>query len=106
MFETLQMSGCDPGRDPGTAAHLPSEGPQMRKIISSVAITTALVAGGVALAGAANADPVCGGAVVLGNGGGRCESTPDSDGSFVRCDTVYVLGFGGTYCYRVYPPAA
>jgi hypothetical protein len=78
----------------------------MRKIISSVAITTALVAGGVALAGPANADPVCGGAVVLGNGGGRCESTPDSDGSFVRCDTVYVLGFGGTNCYRVYPPAA
>ena len=22
----------------------------------------------------------------------------------MRCDTVYVLGFGGTNCYRVYPP--
>jgi len=76
----------------------------MRKIIGSVAIKTAVLAGGVALAGPANADPFCCGAVALGNGG-RCESAPDPDGSFVRCDTVYVLGFGGTNCYRVYPPA-
>jgi hypothetical protein len=77
----------------------------MKKFISTVAITSALLGCGVALAGPAGADPGCGGAVVLGNGGGRCESAPDPDGSFVRCDTVYVLGFGGTNCYRVYPPA-
>ena len=76
----------------------------MRKLISAVMITGALVAGGIGLAGPASADGFCGGAVVLGNGGGRCDHDQEPDGSFMRCDTVYVLGFGGTNCYRVYPP--
>jgi hypothetical protein len=76
----------------------------MRNLVSAVTITSALVAGGIGLAAPASADGPCGGAVVLGNGGGRCDYDPASDGSFMRCDTVYVLGFGGTNCYRVYPP--
>ena len=76
----------------------------MRKLISAVAIAGALAAGGIGLAGPASADAPCGGAVVLGNGGGRCDYDQGMDGSFMRCDTVYVLGFGGTNCYRVYPP--
>lgn len=76
----------------------------MKKLVSAVTLTGALVAGGIGLAGPASAGGPCGGAVVLGNGGGRCDYDQGSDGSFMRCDTVYVLGFGGTNCYRVYPP--
>ena len=76
----------------------------MRRLVSAVTITGALVAGGIGLAAPASADGPCGGAIVLGNGGGRCDYDHDADGSFMRCDTVYVLGFGGTNCYRVYPP--
>jgi hypothetical protein len=36
---------------------------------------------------------------------GRCDSPSAPDGSFTRCDTVYVLGFGGTNCCRVDPTA-
>ncbi|EHM22824.1 hypothetical protein MBOL_01890 [Mycobacteroides abscessus subsp. bolletii BD] len=54
------------------------------------------------MAGPASAAP-CGKVVVWGNGGGVCESDYAPDGSFTRCDTVYVLGIGGTNCYRVYP---
>ncbi|BBY99304.1 hypothetical protein MFAL_27710 [Mycolicibacterium fallax] len=40
--------------------------------------------------------------VIMGHGGGRCDHPSDQpDGSFVRCDTTYVFGFGGTNCYRV-----
>ncbi|MUM15467.1 hypothetical protein FZI91_17890 [Mycobacterium sp. CBMA271] len=76
----------------------------MRKLLATLGIAVALTAGGVALAGPAAAAP-CGKVVVWGNGGGVCESDFGSDGSFTRCDTVYVLGIGGTNCYRVYPPA-
>jgi len=74
-----------------------------KKLIGAAAITGAIVGGAIAIAAPASAD--CGGAIVLGNGGGRCDSPPGPDGSFIRCDTVRVLGFGGTNCYRVYPPA-
>jgi hypothetical protein len=47
----------------------------MRKLTSAVAITGALAAGGIGLAGPASADAPCGGAVVLGNGGGRAVTT-------------------------------
>ncbi len=77
---------------------------KMRKLITAMAIGGALAAGGIVVAGPASADGPCGGAVVLGNGGGRCDYDQRRDGSFTRCDTVYVLGFGGTNCYLVYPP--
>ena len=77
---------------------------KMRKLITAMAIGGALAAGGIVVAGPASADGLCGGAVVLGNGGGRCDYDQRPDGSFTRCDTVFVLGFGGTNCYRVSPP--
>jgi hypothetical protein len=76
----------------------------MRKLISALGISAALAAAGIAVAEPASAMGPCGGAVVLGNGGGRCDYDQRPDGSFTRCDTVYVLGFGGTNCYLVSPP--
>ncbi|MEU9806810.1 hypothetical protein [Mycobacterium sp. NPDC050853] len=76
----------------------------MRKLLATLGIAAALAAGSITLAGPAAAAP-CGNVVVWGNGGGVCESDFAPDGSFNRCDTVYVLGIGGTNCYRVYPPA-
>lgn len=75
------------------------------KLVSAATIAGVLVAGGIGLAAPASADVPCGAAVVLGNGGGRCDYDHAADGSFTRCDTVYVLGIGGTNCYRVYPPS-
>jgi hypothetical protein len=77
---------------------------KVRKLITAMAIGGALAAGGIVVAGPASADGPCGGAVVFGNGGGRCDYDQRPDGSFTRCDTVYVLGFGGTNCYLVSPP--
>ena len=77
----------------------------MTKCISALVIAGAIFGCGIGLAGPASAGAVCGGAVVLGNGGGRCDSPAGPDGGFTRCDTVYVLGFGGTNCYPVYPLA-
>lgn len=52
----------------------------------------------------ASAQPCSGpNTVIAGHGGGRCDHPPDADGSFIRCDTVYVFGVGGTNCYRVPP---
>src|SRR6476619_6648188 len=39
-----------------------------------------------------------------GGGGGYCDSDYTPDGSYTHCETVYVMGFGGTNCYRVFPP--
>ena len=47
----------------------------------------------------------CGGAVVFGNGGSQCDGPVQSDGSFQRCVSVYVLGFGGWNCFPVFPGA-
>ena len=51
----------------------------------------------------ASANP-CGGAVVSGSGGSQCDGPMAADGSFERCTSVYVLGFGGWNCFRVFPP--
>ena len=45
----------------------------------------------------------CGGAVIWGNGGSQCDGPVAPDGSFQRCVSVYVLGFGGWNCFTVYP---
>ena len=73
--------------------------------VLGIGATVGLIAWGLtgfATAGPASAQP-CGSAVIWGNGGGRCDSAPAPDGSFTRCDTVYVLGIGGTNCYQVPP---
>ncbi len=70
--------------------------------IGTVAVLLPLGSAALVAAGPAAAQP-CGSAVVFGNGGGRCDSPPGPDGSFTRCDTVYVLGIGGTNCYQVPP---
>lgn len=76
----------------------------MLKVFTATAAVAGLVAAGVAFATPASAQPCVGpNGNFAGNGGGRCDYPPDPDGSFVRCDTVYVLGFGGTNCYRVGP---
>lgn len=36
-------------------------------------------------------------------GGGFCDSYPYADGTWDHCEQVYVLGFGGTNCFRVRP---
>ena len=46
----------------------------------------------------------CGGAVVFGNGGSQCDGPVQSDGSFQRCVSVYMLGIGGWNCFMVFPP--
>lgn len=75
-----------------------------RRVLTTVAVATVLVMSGLVAAAPASAQPCVGpNAVVFGNGGGRCDYPPDPDGSFVRCDTVYVFGIGGTNCYRVPP---
>ncbi len=33
-----------------------------------------------------------------------CDYPPQADGSYIHCDAVYVFGFGGRNCYRVFPP--
>lgn len=45
----------------------------------------------------------CGNAVVFGSGGGFCDYPPAPDGTWIHCESVYVLGFGGTNCFRVKP---
>ena len=73
----------------------------MKKLIGALAGST-IIAAGLAFAAPAQAAP-CGGGMALGNGGSQCDSEPYADGSFDRCVSVYVLGFGGWNCYRVYP---
>ncbi|MGE0215859.1 CDGP domain-containing protein [Mycolicibacterium sp.] len=65
----------------------------------------ALLTAGVLTAAPASANQPCVGpnAVIAGHGGGRCDYPPGPDGSFTRCDTVYVFGIGGTNCYQVPP---
>nr|WP_081288693.1 hypothetical protein [Mycolicibacterium conceptionense] len=65
----------------------------------------AVLAGtGIGYAGHANAAPgQCGSAIVGGNGGGFCDYPPRPDGTWYHCESVYVLGFGGTNCFYVRP---
>jgi hypothetical protein len=71
---------------------------------------TCLVGAGVLTAGllvapATQAQP-CGGAMAFGSGGSQCDGAVNPDGSFERCVSVYVMGFGGWNCYMVFPPPA
>lgn len=45
----------------------------------------------------------CGQGFGFGSGGGFCDGPMQPDGTFHHCETVYVLGFGGTNCFFVRP---
>lgn len=78
---------------------------KLKKLGASALAGTFLAAGAIALAGPAAATG-CGGGGAGGFGGGSyCDSDYRPDGSYNHCESVYVLGFGGWNCYRVYPPA-
>lgn len=77
---------------------------KLRKAGTVIAIT-GLTSLALTLAPAASADPgYCSSGGAWGAFGARCSSAPYPDGSYDQCDQVNVLGFGGTNCYRVYPP--
>ena len=83
----------------------------MRHGVTKVAVLgivgAGLVTGGstvaVAYAPTAKAD-FCSSGWVPTTAWSTCDYPLDVDGSHVRCDAVFVFGFGGTNCYRVYPP--
>ena len=39
--------------------------------------------------------------VVFGSGGGWCDGPIQPDGRWLHCESVYVVGFGGTNCFMV-----
>ena len=39
----------------------------------------------------------------FGSGGGFCDGPMQANGMWYHCETVYVLGFGGTNCFYVRP---
>jgi hypothetical protein len=45
----------------------------------------------------------CGQGYAMGSGGGFCDGAPRADGHWYHCETVFVLGFGGTNCFWVHP---
>ena len=45
----------------------------------------------------------CGQGFAFGSGGGFCDYPPRPDGTWYHCETVYVLGLGGTNCFYVRP---
>lgn len=45
----------------------------------------------------------CGQGFAFGSGGGFCDGPAAPDGTWMHCETVYVMGFGGTNCFRVRP---
>lgn len=74
-----------------------------RKVLAALGIAGA-VAGGLAVAAPASAEGCASGNGGWG-GGGYCDGDYWPDGSYEHCVQVYVLGFGGASCNRIYPPA-
>ncbi|AEK08168.1 hypothetical protein SEA_YEET_102 [Mycobacterium phage Yeet] len=80
----------------------------MKQTLKAFIIAGAVAAGftGLGLVTAQPAEAVpgqCGGAIVFGSGGGFCDGPPAPDGTWMHCESVYVMGFGGTNCFRVRP---
>ena len=76
----------------------------MRTLIAS-GLAVLFGAGVLALAAPAQAEGCASGSGGGYGGGGYCDSDYWPDGSYMHCVQVYVLGFGGASCNRVYPPA-
>ena len=73
-------------------------------------LVASLVTGPIVLAGLVGPAPAavaapgqCGQGYAFGSGGGFCDGPPAADGTWLHCESVYVLGFGGTNCFRVRP---
>ena len=76
----------------------------MRTLIAS-GLAVLFGAGVLTLAAPAQAEGCASGSGGGYGGGGYCDSDYWPDGSYMHCVTVYVMGFGGSQCNRVYPPA-
>ncbi len=76
----------------------------MRRLLAAVDAGAVLAGTGIGFAADAEAVPgQCGQGFAFGSGGGFCDGPIGPDGTWLHCETVYVLGFGGTNCYRVRP---
>ena len=75
-----------------------------RKFLALIALGALLAFSYMAAAAPANAVGCSSGGSPWG-GGGYCDTDYWPDGSYMHCVTVYVMGFGGSQCNRVYPPA-
>ncbi|AYD82049.1 membrane protein [Mycobacterium phage Saguaro] len=76
----------------------------MKKLLVAAVGSVMLAWSALVLAPAVQAVPgQCGSAVVFGSGGGFCDGPPAADGTWMHCEHVYVLGFGGYNCFRVRP---
>lgn len=99
-LRTIRMPDLrDPIREP-----LPIRPRRLRRIL--VAASAVIVLTGTAIGFATRADAApgqCGQGYAFGSGGGFCDGPPAPDGTWLHCETVYVLGFGGTNCFRVRP---
>jgi len=74
------------------------------RTLLALGLSAVAAAAAIGLAPGAGAVPgQCGSAIVFGSGGGFCDLPPDPDGTWIHCESVYVLGFGGTNCFRVRP---
>lgn len=76
----------------------------MKKFVAAAGVAAAMGAG-LAFAAPAQAAPgdCVPGVYTPWGGGGFCDGPPFPDGTWMHCETVFVLGFGGTNCFRVRP---
>lgn len=80
---------------------------RVNRFLLSMAAGAVLAASGLAWASHADAMPgQCGQGFAFGSGGGFCDGPVGPDGTWLHCETVLVLGFGGTNCFRVRPVPA
>lgn len=77
----------------------------IKNIVSIAVVSSAIVFSGAAIVTpVANAAPgQCGQGYAMGSGGGFCDGPPRPDGTWYHCESVYVLGIGGTNCFNVRP---
>lgn len=83
---------------------LPVRPRAVRRGLALTMLGALLTAGIIATSHHADATPgQCGQGYAAGSGGGFCDGPAAADGTWLHCETVYVLGFGGTNCFRVRP---
>ena len=78
-----------------------------RKFVTTAVVSAGLALGALAMPSVASAgiygpDGCSGGGAsggAFGSGGGYCDSQVDEFGNQFHCETVYVMGIGGTNCF-------